>query len=171
MSIPFTCECGKKMAAKDEFAGKRVRCPECQRLVAIPHLRPAAVTKISKTKISQSPPVDFENPLETHIPSHTISLPPKPTAPVVAPPMARPLAEPVATPVAKPIARAIAVAKKPRHPWFDTSLTQTSIPWRPGDEARYQSRIKPAREWAFPLVPALSLLAVVGFFVIALTGP
>jgi len=36
MSISFECPCGKKMAAKEEFAGRRLRCPECQRVVTIP---------------------------------------------------------------------------------------------------------------------------------------
>src|SRR4051812_2527403 len=36
MPIPFECSCGKKMSAKEEFAGRRLRCPECQRIVTIP---------------------------------------------------------------------------------------------------------------------------------------
>jgi len=36
MSIAFECSCGKKMSAKDEFAGRRLRCPDCQRVVTIP---------------------------------------------------------------------------------------------------------------------------------------
>jgi DNA-directed RNA polymerase subunit RPC12/RpoP len=43
MPIPFTCECGKQLQAKEEFAGRRIKCPACQRLLTIP-AAPAAVT-------------------------------------------------------------------------------------------------------------------------------
>jgi hypothetical protein len=36
MSISVTCTCGKRLSVKDELAGKRVRCPGCQGVVAIP---------------------------------------------------------------------------------------------------------------------------------------
>jgi hypothetical protein len=36
MSIAFECSCGKKMSAKEEFAGRRLRCPDCQRVLTIP---------------------------------------------------------------------------------------------------------------------------------------
>jgi hypothetical protein len=36
MSIAFECSCGKKMSAKEEFGGRRLRCPDCQRVVTIP---------------------------------------------------------------------------------------------------------------------------------------
>jgi hypothetical protein len=42
MSIPFRCDCGKQLAAKDEFAGKRLKCPACGKLLTIPRPRAAA---------------------------------------------------------------------------------------------------------------------------------
>lgn len=36
MSIAVTCECGKKLRAKDQAAGKQVRCPGCGRAVQVP---------------------------------------------------------------------------------------------------------------------------------------
>jgi hypothetical protein len=36
MPIPFSCECGKKLQAKDEFAGKRLKCPGCGKILTIP---------------------------------------------------------------------------------------------------------------------------------------
>jgi DNA-directed RNA polymerase subunit M/transcription elongation factor TFIIS len=36
MAIPFTCPCGKKLQAKDDFAGRRMKCPSCQRVLNIP---------------------------------------------------------------------------------------------------------------------------------------
>jgi hypothetical protein len=51
MAISLTCECGKKLAVKEELAGKKVRCPSCESLLTVPSLsgekparkRPAAV--------------------------------------------------------------------------------------------------------------------------------
>jgi hypothetical protein len=42
MSISFSCECGKKLAAKDGFAGRRLKCPGCGTSLTIPHRRAAA---------------------------------------------------------------------------------------------------------------------------------
>jgi hypothetical protein len=36
MAIAFTCECGKKYRAKDEFAGRTAYCSECRREFVIP---------------------------------------------------------------------------------------------------------------------------------------
>lgn len=40
MPIKATCECGKSVAAPDQFAGKRVKCPGCGKAIVVP--RPAA---------------------------------------------------------------------------------------------------------------------------------
>lgn len=36
MSIAFTCGCGKTLKAKDEWAGKKIKCPSCGEPVRIP---------------------------------------------------------------------------------------------------------------------------------------
>lgn len=36
MTIPFACSCGKSFQAKDEFAGKRTKCPACGQVLVIP---------------------------------------------------------------------------------------------------------------------------------------
>jgi phage FluMu protein Com len=36
MANPFRCPCGKKLLVKDEFAGKRIKCPACGVVLAIP---------------------------------------------------------------------------------------------------------------------------------------
>ena len=38
MAISLTCECGKKLAVKEELAGKRVKCPSCESLITVPSL-------------------------------------------------------------------------------------------------------------------------------------
>ena len=35
MSISVTCKCGKRLKAKDELAGKRVRCPGCGKAIVL----------------------------------------------------------------------------------------------------------------------------------------
>lgn len=39
MSIPVRCQCGKAFAARDDLAGKRVKCPSCGGVLAIPSAR------------------------------------------------------------------------------------------------------------------------------------
>jgi hypothetical protein len=36
MAIPVSCACGKKLSVKDEFAGRKVKCPACQKLLKVP---------------------------------------------------------------------------------------------------------------------------------------
>lgn len=36
MAIQVTCNCGKTLQAKDEHAGKRLRCPSCGEAIAVP---------------------------------------------------------------------------------------------------------------------------------------
>lgn len=36
MPIQVACTCGKKLAVKEEFAGKKGKCPACRRLLSIP---------------------------------------------------------------------------------------------------------------------------------------
>src|SRR5438132_8504721 len=36
MAIVITCQCGASFRAKDELAGKQVRCPKCERAITVP---------------------------------------------------------------------------------------------------------------------------------------
>jgi hypothetical protein len=36
MPITLTCACGRSLRIKDEFAGRKVRCPECQVVLTVP---------------------------------------------------------------------------------------------------------------------------------------
>jgi hypothetical protein len=45
MAISLTCECGKKLAVKDELAGKRVKCPGCGDLLTVPSVTDEAPIK------------------------------------------------------------------------------------------------------------------------------
>src|SRR5262249_53672847 len=41
LMIDFTCDCGKPLQAKEEYAGQRTRCPGCGREMLIPAVRTA----------------------------------------------------------------------------------------------------------------------------------
>jgi hypothetical protein len=45
MAITWTCECGQKIAVKDELAGKRVKCPACTEVVMVPSLDAAPLRR------------------------------------------------------------------------------------------------------------------------------
>jgi hypothetical protein len=36
MPIPLTCTCGRSLKARDELAGRRVRCPDCKNVLEVP---------------------------------------------------------------------------------------------------------------------------------------
>lgn len=38
MTIVFTCECGKRLKAGEQIAGRSVRCPQCERMLTVPKL-------------------------------------------------------------------------------------------------------------------------------------
>ena len=40
MPIALTCTCGREMRIKEEFAGRKVRCPDCQGIVTVPQPGP-----------------------------------------------------------------------------------------------------------------------------------
>ncbi len=48
MPIAVTCSCGKKFAAKDALAGKRVKCPECGEPLEIPRPGQTQASKSAK---------------------------------------------------------------------------------------------------------------------------
>ncbi len=47
MPIKVTCQCGKRLTVKDEFAGKRVKCPGCGGPLLVPHPQVEAVNPTS----------------------------------------------------------------------------------------------------------------------------
>ena len=41
MPIPVACPCGRSLRVKDEFAGRKVRCPDCSNVLAVSAVRTA----------------------------------------------------------------------------------------------------------------------------------
>ena len=51
MPIELTCQCGKRLAAPDDFAGKNVKCPQCSQVVTVPEMMVEA-TVIDNSSLS-----------------------------------------------------------------------------------------------------------------------
>ncbi len=101
MTRVVVCECGTKLAAREEHAGRRVRCSACRRVLTIPPAgggdgaggRPArrrvfgsappphAVTPLAPTLATHSPDEPVLEPVED-------TLVPETTGRVAAPPQA-----------------------------------------------------------------------------------
>lgn len=61
MSIHFLCDCGRKLQAGDDYAGRRTRCPDCNREVPIPGPGPEASPPAPSAVVPKglSPEQDF----------------------------------------------------------------------------------------------------------------
>jgi len=77
MSIVFNCTCGKKLQARDELAGKNLKCPSCHQLVPVPADPPLAQPVLAAISPSALPPLaDVPAfPDEDDIPSHSAPRP------------------------------------------------------------------------------------------------
>ena len=96
MTIEFECACGKRLTAKDEFAGRRLRCPGCQSALTIPNaaskVPPVVGIDILKTAIAaMRPAAPKEAPKEASRAPQSAPAPappqPPPTRPAVALPV------------------------------------------------------------------------------------
>ena len=85
MAIKFTCECGKTYSAKDEHAGKKVKCIACVRDLTIPSAQlqasPASAliaVKVDADDLAYIPPPVSKietGPPETGVPHDSASYP------------------------------------------------------------------------------------------------
>lgn len=132
MPIRFCCTCGKVMTAKDEFAGRKLKCGQCGQVVAIPQkavARPRPVAPVVKR-----PPLDVSEE--------------------------EPAAPPARSSL--PNTAASEASRAAPNVWEDRSLIQQPTAWRPGDEERFQPGIRLPREGPNPLVPVVAAVLVVG---------
>ena len=66
MAVVFLCECGRKVSAKDEHAGKKATCPHCKEKVQIPSIdRDVAQSKRVSERFESRP---------THSPSEAVKI-------------------------------------------------------------------------------------------------
>jgi len=56
MPIQIKCECGKLLSVKEEFAGKKVRCPGCGAILAAPPTEGAIMPAPAAAPPSKTPP-------------------------------------------------------------------------------------------------------------------
>jgi len=62
MPIKVTCQCGKSFAAKDELAGKAVKCPNCQQPLRIPGGAPSKAAQVRATAAAAKAPKPAAKP-------------------------------------------------------------------------------------------------------------
>lgn len=55
MPIPLSCACGRSMRVKDELAGRRVKCPECGEVLAVPKPEPSPEDEALDVLLSDDP--------------------------------------------------------------------------------------------------------------------
>ncbi len=189
MAISFKCSCGKSLKAKEEYVGRRLRCPTCQKVLTIPAASnpgtdgvssfapavrggtPATLSTRTVTISAADLDITRPQPIETRpastfasVPDPALSTTPVVPAPVVTPPVASPVV-PAAVPLAEPPAT---VRIRPTNPWADFTFIQMETAWRDGDHDRFQAGVRPARErevpllWALPLSLAAAFLLTVG---------
>ncbi|MDQ3439775.1 MAG: hypothetical protein M3478_05440, partial [Planctomycetota bacterium] len=77
MAIAFNCTCGRKINAKDEHAGKRVKCPGCRQAVTVPSAA-AAVKPTTVAAAGTKPSAKVAPPA----PRKSVAAKPAPPAPV-----------------------------------------------------------------------------------------
>ena len=64
MPIPIKCACGKKLSLKDELAGKKVKCPACQKVLSVPKPKAPEESLDEPWDLDDSAEADFENERE-----------------------------------------------------------------------------------------------------------
>ena len=174
MAIEFKCTCGKSLAAKDEYAGRRLRCPKCQTVLFIPQPTaaptPVLAAPTRSTVVPKRSDGAIARPVRAVATQQSIDLESTPVSPTRAD--AETVAAPHATPVALPTMRAttmpLASAVPARNGWPEDNFDQSITPWQPGDDVRFGDRGSD-RDWGILvdwLVPAV-LLVVAFLFILA----
>jgi hypothetical protein len=62
MPIKVACQCGQRFAANDALAGKRVKCPKCGGVLAIPRPQPAASSGLDDLGALEAPTLPTSAP-------------------------------------------------------------------------------------------------------------
>lgn len=148
MAIQFTCSCGKQMQAKEDFAGRKMKCPNCQQLLTIPGVFPSSLPDAAAPQgaVTEEPQ------------THDVTIPAQAQAepaiqpPVTnfdnAPPMVRPAPKPRENPVQKP----------------DQTMSQTITPWAAHDKMQVGKMNEMAGsgfgKWGICLLVVLLLVGV-----------
>jgi hypothetical protein len=129
MPIVFSCSCGKAMKAKDAFAGRKVKCPQCSKVLRIPErheesedfpiVPPAVLPPSARKPIPPLPRPSAPPSFDLDRDEDVCPLPP-PAVPTAEPaskmgsaPEPRPI-PPLAIPLARPVIQLTAAAEPPK---------------------------------------------------------
>jgi hypothetical protein len=82
MAIRFACQCGKPLQSREDFAGRKMRCPACGAILTIPNAGGGQVQIVSALETTPMPPPP--SPRGTMIPERPATL--TPPAPPSRPP-------------------------------------------------------------------------------------
>lgn len=147
------------MVAREQFAGRLVKCPQCGAVVQIP--------TIELKDLSESPSrAHAENDEQRELAKTPVSLPEiipfKSEAEKARAQIHQGLAKPqAARSTSAGSAHAGSAHARSANRWEDRSLTQDATPWLPGDEERFQKGVRAPSE-GFGLVGLLiGVLALV----------
>jgi hypothetical protein len=155
MPIDFVCSCGKHMKAKEAFAGRKIKCPQCDTLVRIPRLGPLPASAANARSAPAAHPVlEHPSPGNRSMGESGVA---------TAPPISARKVVALLAPEVIDMPDEASV-----HAWIDRSLAQQSTPWLPGDEEQFQRGIKAPREgWTGFDILVLGLVVVVGIALVA----
>src|SRR5260370_13938694 len=96
MPIQLTCNCGRALRVKDEFGGRKVRCPACGKVVSIPRPEPVADVDAEAFSLfsAEPPPTDPEPRAANAILSGEEFVPPARSPSGIRPSLAKPVGLP-----------------------------------------------------------------------------
>src|SRR5262245_2308739 len=183
MAIRFTCACGKKLQARDDLVGRRMKCPDCDRVLTIPGEPAAGDMGHGPANEATAPEPGAANAPAPSVPSASASIAARPGART--PAHAAELSEPMevhseivlerdearmpasARPAAAAPSRGATAA--PVASWAAASLHQTATPWLPGDQQRFdpQSAREDKRDCGCAVGKIVLGLVVIGLVVAA----
>src|SRR6266436_2332449 len=81
MTILLSCECGKKLRAREEWRGTKVKCPACGTIMLIPENPPPETRSRSPSPSKPKPATVTQKNGESNLPRVTKSAPPPPAPP------------------------------------------------------------------------------------------
>jgi hypothetical protein len=55
MPISMSCDCGRSLRVKDEFAGRKVKCPQCGAVLAVPAPEPSSENEALDVLLADDP--------------------------------------------------------------------------------------------------------------------
>jgi hypothetical protein len=165
MAIAFSCTCGKHLRARDEFAGRRIKCPGCQNLLTIP----VAAEVSAPAAARAAPPPAPEPILDGEPPAVPLARPVALKVPDAVIPLAKTTPGRAEERDGSAIAMATAAVQAPLpNLWIDRSLEQTATPWRGDDRERFHHEIRLRRGFSpgLTLAAAFAVIAVIAIFLL-----